>query len=1597
MFQHKKHFYIAGAIVSLMLVMVFPWLNARWPSQYLAKAAVTGIVSADIESVPTFGIYGLVVTLYNTAPATDALCQVDLDFFIPCYGGLSFPPNQGPPPTLFPAFVDYFDPSGTQKNVYLATHASEINSMFGSSFGTNQVLVVPLSGEGDYPNDPYGVDPGHNWPANPTATFVWNEINTDNYQGEWVTALNSIPRGMYIVGCGIDGAPACVPTPVCQANHICNPICEGIGYSNDGGPTCYSDIGCSDLCGAAPPEICDNQQDDDGDQLIDCDDPDCEQNPDCQGGGGEGPPDCAGLMVGLGEIVSGVDNQQTCESFAPLCAWADDACAIADYQAACNSVAPCAWVDGACANKEGEQITSCTDVSVGEHAEDVCKIIGLSGDSCAWDTSCKNAKDIENFCHSNYIVSCFDSLDQESCENSYSIAQGPSYSNCYWGTPAPSPTGCYFESPETCEACGNGFIDPGEECDDGNRVNRDGCSNACQIEDILPPDAISDLSADIWKSNTAILLAWTSPDPNDVGGGIVQTYLIRYSAAPITPENWVQATPVYAPACSDSGSETCHQTDLFGIGANGCWDIQIPEVCNVSSTYNICNIDGCDELYHNCSWLSDFGCVFNVASCEGGGAAGVSTDCIDVAPPGEAQTFIVQNVIPGTYYFAIRSSDNSGNLSAVSNVASITVQDLKPVVTGITPASGINSEAVGVMITGTNLLKPSDRQTAFGGQGTDFFSILLRSFGILDAVAAMPPNVVSMSTVTFISGAQTIRLWPVAGSSNYLVMNVPAGMPAGTYHVRVNSETNGVSDLSTATYTSLTDASHPMPSVTSVTPSAGPDNADVSVTIKGAHFTGASAVVLAISGNIAMPEYALENVRVVDDYTITAVVPAGGILGTYDVLVTTPYGTNAVSAAKFTISAVQSVTPATNVPVTVYQESVANMSGFSGQALQQSITLENTDTRIVNSNLAVGTMSVEIPAGTVVTDSDGHPYNGPIYPPRVVNKEEAIDSALYAQLNDEHSVIIEMGNPDERIEFDQDFVVTLEIIMSDAEATPVIWYYNRSEGTFELAGKNGEKDGVTYAPGGVVLGRVGNTYTMGVLTDHMSDYVLGVQPTVTNVTPDSGYLGTLIITGTNFHPNATVIIGGMALSATVHSTASISTAIPGFSAGTYMVTVTNPDLLSGNGFFTVTAPASQPQETYIGGGGGGSGSSGSGSTSEVFHFAAGKARLNLTNSSNMVTGLAVATLAAPVTKEKEINSAFVVAENLIQKSYGIMFAPLTFESGAITLKPNKNATISVHIPGDVTVSGDQNWDGRINPPLIQSEVMISNRGAPVRGSAFRLTRDNVEVIVKVGSDGSVLTFSHPVTLSVPVGLPDGATLQVYYSADGENWEVFNQGQAYAVQDGKISFATSHFTYFALVQEAGGVLRPAAPSPLGRVVGRAGFGDIENHWAKTFIERLVDLGVVNGKSAEAFAPDDMITRAELVKIAVKAFKIPVSTSTASRPFGDVEVSAWYAPYIEAAKDRGIVQGLANNAFMPNAPITRAEALKILLEAAGRKGLEDTGEFTFMDVPVGIWFAKYVGFAKDHGIIGGYANGAFYPGNPVTRAEVAKIVTKILEMK
>lgn len=172
-----------------------------------------------------------------------------------------------------------------------------------------------------------------------------------------------------------------------------------------------------------------------------------------------------------------------------------------------------------------------------------------------------------------------------------------------------------------------------------------------------------------------------------------------------------------------------------------------------------------------------------------------------------------------------------------------------------------------------------------------------------------------------------------------------------------------------------------------------------------------------------------------------------------------------------------------------------------------------------------------------------------------------------------------------------------------------------------------------------------------------------------------------------------------------------------------------------------------------------------------------------------------------------------------------------------------------------------------------------------------------------------------------------------------------------------------------------------------------FVDIpQTHWASSYISALAAKGVISGYSDKSFQPDRQVTRAELLKMVIIAGKTDI-VSQKNTQFKDVSTTSWYLPYVNTAVQKGIVGGYKDGTFKPNSPITRAEALKILYIANGNTLSKDIVQFK--DVKPTDWYTPYVSTAALQGVVKGYADQNFRPNAPITRAEAAKILTLIIK--
>ncbi len=164
---------------------------------------------------------------------------------------------------------------------------------------------------------------------------------------------------------------------------------------------------------------------------------------------------------------------------------------------------------------------------------------------------------------------------------------------------------------------------------------------------------------------------------------------------------------------------------------------------------------------------------------------------------------------------------------------------------------------------------------------------------------------------------------------------------------------------------------------------------------------------------------------------------------------------------------------------------------------------------------------------------------------------------------------------------------------------------------------------------------------------------------------------------------------------------------------------------------------------------------------------------------------------------------------------------------------------------------------------------------------------------------------------------------------------------------------------------------------------ASFEDIRTtHPHYHAIEALQTAGVIEGYKTEdgvVFRASKDINRAEALKILMLSADLD-TLKKSPKKFPDVPLSAWFAPYVNTAAKKGIVKGFPDGKFHPEAQVTRAEFLKMVLKSFNfpdsvAKGNEE-------------WFAPFIRVGKVFRLITGKADQN--PHEALTRGEVAEII-------
>ena len=199
----------------------------------------------------------------------------------------------------------------------------------------------------------------------------------------------------------------------------------------------------------------------------------------------------------------------------------------------------------------------------------------------------------------------------------------------------------------------------------------------------------------------------------------------------------------------------------------------------------------------------------------------------------------------------------------------------------------------------------------------------------------------------------------------------------------------------------------------------------------------------------------------------------------------------------------------------------------------------------------------------------------------------------------------------------------------------------------------------------------------------------------------------------------------------------------------------------------------------------------------------------------------------------------------------------------------------------------------------------------------------------------------------------------------------------------VVFETGHFSVYGV-----GYKNPAPA-----------FTDIHNHWAADNILFAASRRLLSGTSDTTFSPNTGMSRGMFVTALGRLAGInPDSYKTGK--FTDVKADAYYAPYVNWAAQNGIVEGVTATTFAPDSNINREQMAVIMANYAKKLGYDlpkTLQAVTFADnAQISSWAKNAVRAMQQAGILAGKNGNKFDPKGTATRAEVATILRRFVEI-
>lgn len=293
-------------------------------------------------------------------------------------------------------------------------------------------------------------------------------------------------------------------------------------------------------------------------------------------------------------------------------------------------------------------------------------------------------------------------------------------------------------------------------------------------------------------------------------------------------------------------------------------------------------------------------------------------------------------------------------------------------------------------------------------------------------------------------------------------------------------------------------------------------------------------------------------------------------------------------------------------------------------------------------------------------------------------------------------------------------------------------------------------------------------------------------------------------------------------------------------------------------------------------------------------------------------------------------------------------------------------------------------ENNLNPRLIFSidtnnylSSAIKKKFASYKSNFTVAMPMEIELVLKTDDKTQKLSYSKE-PLQIQIQIPSKYRGESDYRILRYNTDTDKVEEVSSTKSGNnITFSADTFGTFALIYKASSTSSNTDSDSSSS--SRRGRGAIRIYYNQ-------HEAYISGYNDKTFRPENNATRAEIVTIIARISPDYSNTLFYLSDFNDLDVGGWYLNYLGFASQKGITSGYEDGSFRPHSNMTRAEFSTII---ANFLNLAPSYGTSFSDTG-GHWASGYIEALYNIGIINGYVDNTFRPDAPITRAEVVKVI-------